>query len=265
MFVKAIIDFLFPRYCEMCNERLEVDDDVICQNCYKALPRTKWWLNIDYTKEKYKDDDNIFHEIEDRETLFANEPKKKENLFTDNVLAKKFYGRITIEKAMSFMKFLPKSDSAKLVYEFKYHDKPHIAYYLGLTMGKELVESGFFKDIDYIIPVPITKHREHKRGYNQSMELSKGISHVTKIPVLNKVIKRTSFQSSQTTLNQIQRQENINGAFKLDSKYMSANNKHVLLVDDVITTGATTIECCRVLQKIQGIKTSVLSLGIVTL
>lgn len=265
MIVKSIIDFLFPRYCEMCEERLEVDEEVICHNCNKALPRTKWWLNTDYTNEKYKEDDNIFQEIDDRNSIFSKEPKKKENLFADNSLARKFYGRIDIEKAMSFLKFSPKSNSAKLIYEFKYHNKPYIAYFLGVMIGRELGEVNFFKDIDYIIPVPITKQRERKRGYNQSMELSKGINKITNVPITNKIIKRTSFKSSQTALNQIQRQENISGVFALDSKYHLAENKHILLVDDVITTGATTMECCRVLKQIQGIRISILSLGIVTL
>ena len=180
-------------------------------------------------------------------------------------MATLYYGRIDIERAMAFLKFSPKTRTANLVYDFKYHRKPYIAFYLGEMMGKELIESGFFKNIDYIIPVPITKQRMYEREYNQSYELSRGINKVTKIPIEANILRRKSFSVSQTKLNEIERAENIKGVFTLKNNHQKLCNKHVLLIDDIITTGATTLECSKVLKSIQGIRISILSLGFVTI
>ena len=264
MLLKSILDFLFPRYCEMCGERLSVNQPFICHQCDEKLPRTLWWRNSNPIVERYRPDDVIFQEIDDRESIITEKTKSVSNPFTENELAMRLYGRADIERAMSFIKYVPKSKSAQLVYGFKYHDKPFIASLLGEMMGKELGDVNFFSGIDYLLPMPITKKRKRKRGYNQSTELAKGISKVTNIPVAEDVIKRDFFVQSQTKLDSIGRMENIEGAFTLCKKSHNVSNKHVLLIDDVITTGATIIECCDTLKKIQGIRISVLSLGFVT-
>ena len=263
MLLNSILNFLFPRYCEICEAPLEAEQKFICINCNDSLPRTRWWEKRNTPVVKYKEDDNIFKEIK-HGSLSINRRKEYDS-FTENKLATLYYGRIDIERAMAFLKFSPKTKTANLVYGFKYYNKPYIAYYLGEMMGKELMESGFFKNIDYIIPVPITKHRMYEREYNQSYELSRGINKETKIPIEANILKRKRFSVSQTKLNEVERAENIKGVFTLNRNYRKLCNKHVLLIDDIITTGATTLECSKVLKSIQGIRISILSLGFVTI
>ena len=249
----------------MCNERLSVEQSVICNKCYEDLPRTMWWKKRNPLNNKYRPDDIIFQETNDRKGIITEETKVVSNPFTENDLAKRLHGRADVERAMSFIKYVPKSRSAQLVYGFKYYDKPFIAQYLGEMMGGELNEVGFYDGIDYLVPLPISKKRKEKRGYNQSYELAKGISKITRIPVADNIIKRNVFVQSQTKLDSVGRMENIAGVFSLGKNCDSISNKHILLVDDIITTGATVIECCSILKKIQGIKISVLSLGFVGL
>lgn len=260
MILRSIIDFIFPRYCEMCDTRLQVEENFICPKCYEALPRTYMWKKIPRT-EKYRPDDNLFSEIT-QPTKEVDVPLS-DDVFNKNELAAMYLGKIDVERAISFLKYMPKTNTAKLIYGFKYHHKRNIALALGKIMAEEIMESGFFNGIDYLIPIPLTYYRLCKRGYNQSTELARGICSITRIPVEEHAIKRKHFSTSQTKLDILRRQENIAGAFALDKNSKSLIGKHILLIDDIITTGATTIECCSVLKQIQGIKISILSLGIV--
>lgn len=268
MLLRSLLDFLFPRFCEVCGTRLEIEEKVICCACNDSLPRTLWWKNNDYTNKPYKPNDNIFKEITDRSLILGSNtkaPKDKAQLFEENLLAQKYWGRANVVNAMSYMKYEPKSNIAKLVYAFKYQQKDYVAVFLGEQIGKELGMAGFFEGIDFIVPVPLTRKREQKRGYNQCVEIARGISKVTGIKTEERILKRVRFNKSQTKVSGLSRQSNIEGAFALDKKASNAQNSHILLLDDIITTGATTIECCKVLQKIQGVRISVLSLGIVTI
>ena len=136
---------------------------------------------------------------------------------------------------------------------------------LGEDIGEQIAlrhqPFGFFDDIDAIVPVPITRRRQWKRGYNQSMQVAKGISHVTHLPIYNKVVKRQHFSQSQTHQTSIwERRENVRAAFQLvDADKIKG--KHLLIIDDVVTTGATVIACGQELAKAEGVKLSVLSIG----
>ena len=127
-------------------------------------------------------------------------------------------------------------------------------------MAKEIQGSGFFDGIDGIVPVPLAKGRQHQRGYNQSMEIAKGVSEITGLPILSKVVKRIYFKSSQTNLGRWARQENVEKVFELIDGSM-IHGKHLLVIDDVVTTGATVIACSKELVKAGDVKVSVLSLG----
>lgn len=127
---------------------------------------------------------------------------------------------------------------------------------LGKELGAEMLSSGNFSDIDYIIPVPLHPNREKKRGYNQSERIASGISAVTKIPVLTGVLVRNTDTKTQTKMNKEERWQNVSGKFVLaDSEILKG--KHVLLVDDVVTTGATTESCGTVLLSVEGLRLSI--------
>lgn len=169
-------------------------------------------------------------------------------------------GRAKIDQAVSYTYFIPKTATANMVYDFKYHNNPLLARQIGEMMAKE-IGNGFFSDIDGIIPVPIYSARRYKRGYNQSEEIAKGISNVTKIPVFLNIIEKTQNTVSQTTLSRFERADNIAGVFRLRKDAHRFSGKHLLLIDDIITTGATTIGCCKELEQIPNIRISLLSFG----
>ncbi len=270
MLIQKILDFLLPRYCEMCSQILDTDENVLCKRCNAELPRTLMWQKNKKQGNKYSPDDNVFCEVDNTEEgyvipdyHYANSDDG-DGIFQDNILARKYWGRVKIERAVSFLKYYPRTRTADLVYSFKYHNKSYIARYFGRMIGKELLDTGFFDEIDYLVPTPLTFLREFHRGYNQCRILAEGISKETGIEISTCVLKRNNFKSSQTKLDAIGRQNNIKDVFYLSKKADLYINKHILLVDDIITTGSTTMECCQVLQQIRGIKISVLSLGLVT-
>ncbi|MDO4820107.1 MAG: phosphoribosyltransferase family protein [Prevotella sp.] len=118
----------------------------------------------------------------------------------------------------------------------------------------------FFEGIDCIIPVPLSRKRLRKRGYNQSEDLAEGLSSVTHLPILTDVVRRVTFHESQTHLSHFQRQENLKDAFQLRHPEKIVG-KHILVVDDVITSGATVCACASVMEKAGEVKISVFALG----
>ena len=134
--------------------------------------------------------------------------------------------------------------------------KPEIGVLLGKELGAEMLSSGNFSDIDYIIPVPLHPNREKKRGYNQSERIAYGISVVTKIQVLTGVLVRNTDTKTQTKMNKEERWQNVSGKFVLTDNDI-LRGKHVLLVDDVLTTGATTEACGSTLLSVEGLRLSI--------
>lgn len=223
--LNALLDFISPRACRMCGNRLALTEGEICSVCNWQLPRTGYC-----------------------ETAY------------DNPMARLFWGRFQVERVAGWMHYQPSNPQCKLIYDLKYYNADELAVYLGTVVAKEYSEYGFFEDIDLIVPVPLTLFRRLKRGYNQSERIARGIAEITGLPVVN-ALKRVRFTESQTRLDGIRRAENVAGAFKL-SKPEAVRGKHVLIVDDVITTGATVSACAEELSKAGNVKISVLSLGI---
>lgn len=223
-FWRRLLDLISPRLCVICGHRLTVTEEVICTKCNFHLPRT------DFHHNAY-----------------------------ENEMAKLFWYLIPIERATAYFYYEPHSSTANIIYQMKYKDHPEIGEVMGRMMGKELMPSGFFDGIDGIIPVPLTKKRQRQRGYNQSEEIARGISEVTGLPLFDKVVKRVSFKGSQTNLGRWERNENVEKVFELIDP--AIHDKHLLVVDDVVTTGATVIACSKELAKAGNIKISALSLG----
>ena len=175
-------------------------------------------------------------------------------------MARLFWKLIPVERAAAFFYYEASSRESKILYELKYHDHPEIGFGMGQLMAHEFAESGFFDGIDMIVPVPLARKRQRQRGYNQSIELAKGISQVTGLPISDCVVQRKVFLKSQTRMGFWDRQENVAHVFEL-SDDTAIRGKHLLLVDDVVTTGATMTACAREILKAEGVRISMLSLG----
>ena len=176
-------------------------------------------------------------------------------------MAKLFWGQMPVERAAAFFYYESHSKTANVIYKLKYKSHPEIGPVMGRKVAVEFQRDHFFDGIDGIVPVPLTKKRFRQRGYNQSEEIAKGINEITGIPIYTGIVKRTVFKGSQTRRRRWERQENVEYAFSLvDGEPIIG--KHILLIDDVVTTGATIIACAKELCKAGGVRISILSLGL---
>ena len=222
--IKRLLDLLVPRHCACCGQRLSGNVVTLCSNCNRSLPRT-YYLQTPL----------------------------------DNEMARHFWGKFPILRAASLFFYMPGSDTAALVKDMKYHNQPSLAQDMGYFLAEESLPTGFFEGVDLLVPVPLTKRRERQRGYNQSYELAVGIRRATGISIGRKVLRRVHFAESQTEKSGVQRTENVENAFVLD-RPEEVRGRHILLVDDIVTTGATIAACGRELAKAGDVTVSVLSL-----
>ena len=215
---------LFPRLCYACGNQLMRNESLICTECFVVIPRTN------------------YHFVE------------------DNPVAQLFWGRCLIEKAAAFSYYNKGSRIRKLIHNLKYNGIREIGYDLGRLYGLSLKTSGFINDIDIIIPVPLHPVKKRIRGFNQSETISMGIADATHLPVDLKSLARVLVSATQTKRSRYERWTNVEGIFQvLDSQTIMG--KHVLLVDDVITTGSTIESCANELLRIEGVKVSVVALA----
>ena len=224
-FWHRLLDLISPRLCVVCGQRLTVSEDVICTKCNLHLPRT------DFHQDPY-----------------------------ENEMAKLFWHQIPIERATALFYYESHAETANILYELKYKNHPEVGEVMGRLMAKELQPSGFFDGIDGIVPIPLAKKRQRQRGYNQSLEIARGISAITSLSIYNKVVRRKAFEGSQTNKGRWERNENVEGVFELKDA-SAIQGKHLLMVDDVVTTGATVIACVQELCKADNVKVSVIALG----
>lgn len=149
----------------------------------------------------------------------------------------------------------------QLVHQLKYKGNQAIGFYLGELMGKTLLESNRFNKLDAIVPLPLNPRKERIRGYNQATIISNGVSEVMQVPVLNNVLTRDRFTQTQTRKHRTERWENVDGSFTVQQQQVIAG-KHILLVDDVITTGATFEASGKILLQTAGVKLSIAALTV---
>ncbi len=222
-----LLNFLLPRYCIGCGERLIGEEKHLCLKCLIKMPRTWLWLNPE-----------------------------------ENELAKNYWGRtggLEVKRVVGYLSYVPDGTVSEIVKAFKYRGAKKLAYDMGRMMARELKPYGLFDDIDAIVPVPVTLRRRLQRGYNQSEWLCKGISKETGLVIYDKALKRLKFDTSQTRLTGHERTENVMDAFALVERSKALlEGKHLLLVDDVITTSATTRACASQFAGIPGIRVSIL-------
>jgi len=205
-----IRDLFFPRICFHCNENVFSENQLLCNNCLSSL--------ITLSK-----DDLDF------------ESKKK---FSDTNYIKQLF---------SLYKFGQESAIQTLIHELKYQNKFNVGRILGTNLANKFLKDLSDLSIDYIIPVPLHNVKKAERGYNQSYFIAKGISKVTQIKIADNILVRNKFTSSQTLLNKTERELNVKEAFALKKTIF---DKNILLVDDVITTGATINACAKLLNEI---------------
>lgn len=160
----------------------------------------------------------------------------------DDIVAQKFYGRVPIQYALALYKFRKKGRVQMLLHHLKYKHKPAIAGWLGRRYGSILKEVCVGESFDLIVPVPLHSSKLQKRGYNQSDYFAQGLAEMLNIPWNNQCLSRVRATSTQTEKNQLERFENVEGAFHVTASEV-IDDKRILLVDDVITTGAT-LEAC---------------------
>ena len=225
-FLTSAIDLLYPRLCIACEEEPYNSKLPVCIKCLMELPVC----------------DMEWH---------------KENIFTERI-----YGRIDVEAAASLFYFSKGGKVQHLIHQTKYSGNGNIAALLGNWMGSKLKESTLFKNIEIVVPVPLHKTKLKIRGFNQSEEFGKGIAGVLNIELKANALKRLQSSVSQTSKNRLERLANVHQSFELDVS-TNLENKHILLVDDVLTTGATMEACAEKLMKIPGIKLSLASIAVV--
>lgn len=213
---EAVFHLFYPHICAGCGTDILPEESSLCIKCIHQLPVTGF--------EKY----------------------------ADNPIEKIFSGRLTFSKATAQLYFTKHSTLQNLMHAFKYRNDKHLGHQLGIIMGNQLLESKRFNDIDLLIPLPLHESRERKRGYNQAEILCSGIAEVLKIPVKNDILVRSKITDTQTTKHRVERWKNMMDSFTLSNKEI-IENKNVLLLDDVITTGATMEACGETLINVKGI------------
>jgi len=218
------ISLLFPRLCYACGNHLLRNENLICTECYVVIPRTNYHTE------------------------------------SENPVAQLFWGRCMIEKAAAFSFYNKGSRIRNLIHNLKYKGIREIGFELGRIYGLSLKSSGFMNDIDLIIPVPLHPLKKKSRGFNQSDLISSGVADVTNVPIDTETLIRDTVTATQTNRSRYDRWTNVEGIFSVTNPE-NIMGRHILLVDDVITTGSTIESCANELLKIEGVRVSVIALG----
>ena len=226
-FWHRVLNLISPQACVICGCRLGISEEVLCTACNLALPRT----------------------------AFAQHPY-------DNEMARRFYARLPIERAAALFFYEAGSEASRIIHALKYFHHPEIGQVMGRMAAEEMMPCRFFDGIDLIVPVPLARKRQRQRGYNQSEEIAKGVSAVTGIGIDTGIVRRRHFEDSQTHKTQAQRLDNVENAFEAVDATRAAG-RHLLLIDDIVTTGATIWACSHPICEAASCRISVLSLGVV--
>ena len=218
-------NLLFPDLCVVCGENLLKNEQHICFACLHAIPKTNY------------------------------------HLLSDNPIEKRFWGKVPIYRGTAFFFFQKGSPFQKLLHALKYRGNKEIGEVLGKYAASDLLDSVDFATIDVIIPVPLHPKKFKKRGYNQSDWIAQGLSLILEKPVDTITLRRLRENVTQTKKSVYERYENTEGIFELADKN-ALIGKHILLVDDVLTTGSTLEACIQALLLSDDIKISIFTLAV---
>lgn len=224
LWLTDVIRLFFPNACYACGQALAEQEEVICTGCYFKLPRTGFHLQ------------------------------------QENTISKIFWGRVQIHAATSFLFFNKGGNVQRIMHSLKYKGHKEVGIFMGKLLGETLKESPFFSTIDLIVPVPLHPKKQYRRGFNQSEVIAEGMELLLGVPVAVNNLIRHSYNSSQTKKARYSRWENVKDVFKVKDK-QAFRGKHLLIVDDVLTTGATLEACIHPLLEIQNTTVSVATLA----
>ena len=223
-YLADFVSLLFPQLCAACGETLLGGEELICTECRFSLPYTN------------------FH------------------LHADNIVAQQFWGRIKLEAAYALFYFIKGGKVQNLVHGLKYKGMKEIGALLGEMAGAQLVKNEVFKSVDVVVPVPLHKKRLKQRGYNQAEWFAKGMAAQLNAPLETGNLVRPAATETQTHKSRFERYGNMQEVFTVQYPEQLAG-KHILLVDDVVTTGSTLEACAMQLLKIDGVRVSVAAIG----
>lgn len=222
--LRDFLNFFFPDLCTVCKEKLANGEKHICLECLLLLPKTNYHLQADNRLEDF------------------------------------FAGRIPFQRIAAYTYFVKGGSIQNIIHELKYKNNPEIGIFIGQLCGEDMKGCDFLSPIDYIVPVPLHPKRQKQRGYNQSLEICKGISERTGIAIDSSTLVRIVNNPSQTKNSRFERWNNVEGIFAIKDNEIF-EGKHILLVDDVITTGSTLEACAKELIKSKGCKVSIFAFG----
>lgn len=217
--LQAVQHAIFPHNCLGCQTDVLDAESLLCAACFKGLPNTHFFTT------------------------------------PHNEVSHLFLGRIPVQQAAAGYFFTKDGLMQKLLVQLKYHNNPAIGIYLGELIGKQMLSTAF-AEVDAIIPLPLNEKKEFKRGYNQANLIAQGIAKILNKPVISNAVSRKLFTKTQTHEDRVSRWKNMQNVFEVTNSTAIAN-KHILLVDDVVTTGATLEVCGSQLLQVEGVKLSI--------
>jgi ComF family protein len=223
-FLKDIYALFYPEVCLCCFNNLTSNESVICVTCRHDLPLTN----------------------------FSNQK--------NNAIETSFYGRIPVENATALFYFFKKGKIQHLIHALKYKKQQQVGTLLGNWLGEEIINSNQFSTIDCIVPVPLHPKKLKSRGYNQVATFGKSLAEKLNKPYIDTVLKRGQFTNTQTKKLRLDRWKNVSDIFFVENNN-TLQNKHILLIDDIITTGATLEACYKAFENTKNIKISIASMA----
>jgi ComF family protein len=222
--LKDILQIIFPNLCINCHQTLVLNEKLLCLNCQLELPETQY------------------------------------HLMDENSIEKSLWGKIPFQRAFSFLYFNQEGITQKILHELKYKGNEDLAVLLGKIYGQRLKNSKAVEDIEGIMAIPLHPIKLRKRGYNQSQAFANGLAEVLEIPDYSSLLFRKKNTATQTQKSRIERWNNVKSVFGVKNAE-TIQNKHILVVDDVITTGATIESCVREIIEKSNCKLSIASIA----